>query len=424
MITVRDFYEEFNTYSQVVIDSRKVNSGDIFFAFSGENYNAATRAEEALEKGAMAVIVEDKSFENKSKNIFYVSSTLDFLQGMAAEHRRHIKVPVIGLTGSNGKTTTKELISAVLAKKFRVRHTQGNLNNHIGVPLTVLSIESADEIAVIEMGANHLGEIGLLCNISQPDFGYITNFGKAHLEGFGSMEGVIEGKSEMYLYLMNSQKYVWVNDQDDIQQEKTKGYKKKISFGKENSDYFFESFSSIHRIGISLEGGVQALSRLTGAYNFAHLSIAAAMGLYFGIDKKKIKAAIENYTPTNMRSQIIRKENKTILLDTYNANPSSMEASLKNFADFRGRKTIILGDMLELGIDSEKEHKAIFKMASKMGFDSIITVGEHFGKLNKYRAFGGTASLINYLRENPIISENVLIKGSRGIALEEIIDFV
>ena len=423
-MNIEQFYPLVLQAGKVTIDSRKIAENDIFFAFSGENFNAATLAEKAIDDGALAVIVELPEFENRDKNIFYVPSTLEFLQQLAIYHRNKLSIPFIGLTGSNGKTTTKELIHAVLSEKFNVQYTYGNLNNHIGVPLTILSIKPEHEIAVIEMGANHQKEIELLCTIAQPDFGYITNFGKAHLEGFGGFEGVIKGKSELYDYLTSNQRTIIVNENDPIQIEKTQNYPSTITFGNEGSDYNFESFSEEHFVGLSYQN-VKALSKLTGDYNFTNLCVAACLGLHFGIGFEKIKHAIEQYTPTNMRSQVVKKENKTLVLDTYNANPSSMTVSLNNFISFEGRKTIIIGDMLELGAESEKEHQNILKLAQDLNFDQIITVGKHFKAVNSSNlAFEDTSSLIEYLKQTPIQSENILLKGSRGIALEKVIDFI
>lgn len=423
-MNIEQFYPLFLQADKVTIDSRKIAENDIFFAFSGENFNAATLAEKAISDGALAVIVEQPEYENKDKNIFYVSSTLEFLQQLAVYHRSRINIPFIGLTGSNGKTTTKELIHAVLSEKFNVQYTFGNLNNHIGVPLTILSIKPEHEIAVIEMGANHQKEIEFLCTLSQPDFGYITNFGKAHLEGFGGFEGVIKGKSELYDYLKNHGKTIIVNENDPIQVEKTESYQPVITFGKESSDYYFESFSEQHFVGLEYKG-IKAVSKLTGEYNFTNLCAAASLGLHFDISFEKIKHAIEQYTPTNMRSQVVKKERKTLVLDTYNANPSSMAASLNNFITFEGRKTIIIGDMLELGLESENEHQNILKLAQELGFDEIITVGKHFKAVYPSDlAFEDTTALIEYLKQNAIQSDNVLLKGSRGVALEKVIEFV
>lgn len=423
-MNTEQFYPLFLKANKVTIDSRKIESNDIFFAFSGDNFDAATLAEKAVSMGAMAVIVEHKDFENIEKNIFYVPSTLEFLQALAIHHRNQLSIPVIGLTGSNGKTTTKELIHAVLSERYNVQYTYGNLNNHIGVPLTILSIKPDHEIAVIEMGANHKKEIELLCSISKPDYGYITNFGKAHLEGFGGFEGVVIGKSELYDYLKSFNKTIVVNENDGIQFDKTENYKEKITFGKPTSDYYFEAYSEDHCVGLSYQN-TKALSKLTGNYNFTNLCAAVSFGLHFGVDIEKIKQAIESYTPTNMRSQIVKKEGRTLVLDTYNANPSSMTASLYNFITFEGSKTIIIGDMLELGTESEIEHQNILKQAMDLGFDEIITVGGHFKKVNTSTlSFSSTQELIEYLKINGIQSENILLKASRGISLEKAADFI
>ncbi|AZI22626.1 UDP-N-acetylmuramoyl-tripeptide--D-alanyl-D-alanine ligase [Chryseobacterium taklimakanense] len=422
-MNVQDFYSIYQNAGKVVIDNRKIEKGDIFFAFSGENFNAATLAEKAVEDGASAVIVEQKEFENPDKNIFCVPSTLEFLQDLSRYHRSKIAVPVIGLTGSNGKTTTKELISAVLSEKYNVQYTYGNLNNHIGVPLTLLSIKPEHEIAVVEMGANHQKEIEFLCSVARPNFGYITNFGKAHLEGFGGFEGVVKGKSELYDYLIANQQTVLVNKNDGLQVEKTKNYDKTITFGSIDSDYNFEKFSEDNFVGLIYQGE-RAQTRLTGDYNFTNLCAAAALGFHFGLDFKQIKSALESYTPTNMRSQVMEKDGKTLVLDTYNANPSSMSASLQNFKSFEGTKTIIIGDMLELGEESKAEHQNILELAKSLGFENLITVGNSFKEVNPESAFANTAELTEYLKTNKITSKNILLKGSRGVALEKIIDFL
>ena len=423
-MNVISFYPLFLKSAKVSIDSRKIEKGDLFFAFSGETFNAATLAEGAIDKGALAVIVEQKEFENKERNIFYFPSTLKFLQDLAKHHRNQLDIPVIGLTGSNGKTTTKEIIHAVLSQKYNVQYTYGNLNNHIGVPLTLLSIKPEHEIAVIEMGANHQKEIEMLCEIAQPNFGYITNFGKAHLEGFGGVEGVIKGKSELYDYLKLHLQTVLVNENDPVQVEKTEGYQPIITFGKETSDYQFEEFSKDNLVGLSYHGN-QALSKLTGNYNFTNLCAAASLGFHFDLNFDQIKNAIENYLPTNMRSQVVEKNGKIFVLDTYNANPSSMTESLKNFNGFTGAKTIIIGDMLELGDESEQEHQAILDLANSLNFDEIITVGNEFKKANTLsKSYQNSKELSEYLKANKIESKNILLKASRGIALEQILEFI
>ena len=423
-MNVISFYPLFLKAAKVTIDSRKIEKDDLFFAFSGETFNAATLAEGAIEKGALAVIVEKKEFENEQKNILYVPSTLKFLQDLAKHHRNQLDIPIIGLTGSNGKTTTKEIIHAVLSQKYKVQYTFGNLNNHIGVPLTLLSIKPEHEIAVIEMGANHQKEIEMLCELAQPHIGYITNFGKAHLEGFGGVEGVIKGKSELYDYLKNNKQTILVNEQDPIQVEKTNDYENKITFGAETSDYQFSEFVKDNLVGLVYNEN-QALSKLTGNYNYTNLCAAASLGLYFDLNFDQIKMAIENYLPTNMRSQVLEKNGKTFVLDTYNANPSSMAESLKNFNNFNGAKTIIIGDMLELGEESEVEHQSILYLATSLNFDEIITVGNEFKKINATsKSYLNSKELSEYLKSNKIESRNILLKGSRGIALEQILEFI
>ncbi len=417
------FYPYLQQCNKVSIDSRTINAGNIFFAFSGENFDAAQKAAEVIDNGALAVIVEREEYEDSSKNIFYVPSTLQFMQDLASLHRERLKIPVIGLTGSNGKTTTKELIAAVLSHKFSVLYTYGNLNNHIGVPLTLMSVKKEHEIAVIEMGANHQKEIEFLCSIARPDYGYITNFGKAHLDGFGGFEGVIAGKSELYTYLKESKKTIIVNQEDPLQVEKTEGYQSLISFGTADADYNFARIGKGNFVGLRI-GDTEIISQLTGAFNFSNLSAAAALGLHFGMNAQEIKEAIESYQPTNMRSQIMEKDGKTLVLDTYNANPSSMAASLQNFNSFEGTKTIIIGDMRELGAESLTEHTAILNLASTMDFDQIITVGDQFDAAMSPLSFPTTAQLTAYLQENPVISKNILLKASRGIGLEKVLEYL
>ncbi|WP_379969147.1 UDP-N-acetylmuramoyl-tripeptide--D-alanyl-D-alanine ligase [Epilithonimonas sp. UC225_85] len=423
-MNIDQFYPIYLRSRNVVIDSRKVETGSLFFAFSGETYNAAEKAKDAIENGALAVIVEDNVFANPDHNIFYVPSTLAFLQELSIFHRDQIQIPIIGLTGSNGKTTTKELISTVLAGKFNTQYTFGNLNNHIGVPLTLLSIRKEHEIAVVEMGANHQKEIEMLCEIAKPNIGYITNFGKAHLEGFGGYEGVIKGKSELYDYLKNHNQIILVNENDETQKEKTNVYSSKITFGTPDSDYQFEPIYKDHFVGIKYQG-TEIFSNLTGKYNYDNLSAAVALGLHFKMNIEDIKTAIESYVPSNMRSQIQKKGEKTLVLDTYNANPSSMHVSLENFKTFAGSKTIIIGDMLELGEESLKEHQIILDFAKSCNFNEIITVGPHFKSVyHSENAFLNTLELIEKLKSEPIDTDNILLKASRGIALEKIIEFL
>lgn len=422
-MNVADFYALFLRCGKVTIDSRTIEKGDLFFAFSGDNFNAATLAEAAMDQGALAVVVEQEAFENRERNIFYVRSTLAFLQELARYHRERIGIPVIGLTGSNGKTTTKELISAVLSKKYNVQYTKGNLNNHIGVPLTLLSIRSEHTMAVVEMGANHQGEIAFLCEIARPDYGYITNFGKAHLEGFGGFEGVIKGKSELYDYLKANGKTIVYNTSDALQVGKVEGYAPTVSFGVRDSDYCFERLSKDQFVGIRLSEH-SVVTNLTGEYNFTNLCAAAALGLHFGVEEEAVASALAEYMPTNMRSQVMEKNGKILVLDTYNANPSSMTVSLENFSEFNGSKTVIMGDMLELGEASGEEHRSLLALAESLGFERIITVGKHFQAVHSGEAFTGTDELKAHLSEHPITTDNVLLKGSRGVALERMVEVI
>jgi UDP-N-acetylmuramoyl-tripeptide--D-alanyl-D-alanine ligase len=415
-----EFYDLYLQANAVVIDSRKIGPNDIFIAFSGDNFDAATKAQDAIAAGALAVMVENEAYQDEAKNIFYTPSCLQFLQDLAKHHRQQLHIPIIGLTGSNGKTTTKELIHAVLQRKYHTQYTHGNLNNHIGVPLTLLSIKPEHQMAVVEMGANHQKEIEFLCQLAQPNLGYITNFGKAHLEGFGGVEGVIKGKSELYDYLKSHQQTVLINLNDPIQVEKTQNYLPLLSF--DVKDY--QSFIHDNKIGLRL-GNLEIQTQLTGDYNLSNIAAAIAFGLKFGVDLADIKAALEAYTPQNMRSQIVQKNNKTLVLDTYNANPSSMAVALQNFAQYQGSKSIILGEMRELGEASIQEHQAILDLAQSLNFDQMILVGEKFQALNSPElCFENVSQLGDYLKVYPIKTQNILIKGSRGIALESVLDLI
>ena len=421
-MTTAELFEQFLKSKTVTTDTRNISKDCIFFALKGANFNGNTFAQEAINQGARIAIVDEAEFENKTNNIFLVDDALKTLQNLAKTYRNYLKIPFIGLTGSNGKTTTKELISAVLKEKFRTHYTFGNLNNHIGVPLTILSIPENTEIAVIEMGANHQKEIELLASISQPDFGYITNFGKAHLEGFGGFEGVIKGKSELYDYLKSANKIAFINANDPIQVEKTTDIKR-ISFSDQNNaDYQIQLIENKQEYLAVKYQNLDIQSHLTGNYNFSNISCAIAIGSYFGIDSDLIKQGIENYYPSNNRSQIIEKENYKIVMDAYNANPSSMEASLNNFAKFEGSKTIVIGDMFELGEESKTEHQRILELAESLHFNQIYILGLHFKETNATNTnvvkFDNRQSFEEFLKNNAINSQNILIKGSHGMRLD------
>lgn len=421
----KDFYPIFLKSTGVCIDTRKLEQNNVFIALKGQNFNANQFANQAIENGAMACIVDEMEYANSDKNIFFVENGLEFLQSLAQYHRQQLKIPFIALTGSNGKTTTKELIAACLEMKYKVAYTKGNFNNHIGVPLTILDIKASDEIAVIEMGANHLGEIAFLCEIAQPNFGYITNFGKAHLEGFGSFEGVVQGKSELYEYLhkMNGKAFIFADD--DLQLEKSKALDK-ISFGFHNkADYSFESASNNGLAAISYDGTLFQ-THLNGTYNEPNIAAAASMALHFEVSVEAIQKALKNYEPKLNRSQEIVRNGRKILLDAYNANPSSMEIALSNFAKLDGTKAVILGDMFELGETSSTEHLKIAELALAFNFDDIILIGRSFHQLNlndkALKSFLDKDDFLIYLKENPIQNQRILVKGSRAMALEKLVD--
>ena len=384
-------------------------------SINSENFNGNKFAEEAVVKGADFSVIDEVAYKT-SENIILVEDVLKTLQELARYHRDMLGIPIISLTGSNGKTTTKELINAVLSSKYKTTATIGNLNNHIGVPLTLLSMTAATEIGIVEMGANHPNEIACLSEISNPDFGYITNFGSAHLEGFGSLEGVVKAKSELYDFLISNEKKVFVNPEDSIQLVKTT---------KATVVLFNESIVYINAnpfVKLSFDS-LEIQSNLIGAYNFSNIAAAITIGHYFKVSKEKIKEAIENFIPSDNRSQVIDTDNNKIILDAYNANPTSMKAALESFNDLESRhKTIIIGDMFELGDYSVKEHQNIVDLATEFKFDSVFFIGEHFHKTEtNYLKFLDFEELKEHLLNNPVKKSIILIKGSRGMALERIV---
>ena len=426
-MTITELYELFIKSKGISTDTRNLKKGDLFIALSGKNFNGNKFAQEAIEKGASYAIIDDKNYINTNNKIIYVNNTLNVLQNLASHHRSILNTPIIALTGSNGKTTTKELIRTVLAKKYRVTATEGNLNNHIGVPLTLLNLKTNTEIGIIEMGANHQKEIKALCEIASPDFGYITNFGKAHLEGFGGIEGVVIGKSELYDYLRTHKKHVFINTKDNIQVEKSKNIAA-TSFSTDiDSTYRITHLNSNPNVSIEIENQ-KIKSNLIGDYNFSNICAAICIGKYFNISTELIKEAIESYIPKNNRSQIINSKYNTIILDAYNANPSSISAAISNLASQKSKhKMMILGDMFELGKDSFIEHQKIVALAESLNLNHIILVGEKFYNTkttskttNKYRTFDDFKA--NYKID--VKNHLILIKGSRGMALERTLDFI
>ncbi|MFT3795205.1 UDP-N-acetylmuramoyl-tripeptide--D-alanyl-D-alanine ligase [Flavobacterium sp.] len=425
---IQHLHRLFLQCTSVSIDTRKIEPNSLFVAIKGERFDANTFAQEALEKGASYVVIDNADYQIDARTIL-VSDSLTALQELAQFHRTYLKLPIVALTGSNGKTTTKELINAVLSQKFQTKATVGNLNNHIGVPLTLLSFNAQTEIGIVEMGANHQKEIEFLCGIAQPDFGYITNFGKAHLEGFGGVEGVIKGKSEMYTYLSVNDKMAFVNLEDAIQVEKTANMKK-FTFGlqKSNADVSITSISANPFVQIHYET-TSIQSHLIGLYNANNINAAIAIGKYFGVTDQAIQNGIENYIPENNRSQLLTKGSNEIILDAYNANPSSMAVAIENFLQLgKDQKVLFLGDMFELGQESLHEHKNIVGLLSHQGQANCYFIGKDFyaNKTDQpnFHFFETFDELAAHLKQTAFENKTILIKGSRGMALERILEFL
>jgi UDP-N-acetylmuramoyl-tripeptide--D-alanyl-D-alanine ligase len=427
-MTIEALHTIFLKSSGVIIDTRKIIKNSFFIAIKGENFDANTFTEKALDLGASYVIIDNKHYYIDERTII-VENCLVTLQKLAQFHRQYLAIPIIALTGSNGKTTTKELIKQVLSEKYKTIATIGNLNNQIGVPLTLLSLKVDTEIGIIEMGANHQKEIEFLCELAKPDFGYITNFGKAHLEGFGGIKGVIKGKCEMYAFLKSNHKKVFVNIDDALQLEKTEGIDK-ITFSQFNNDTDIKLSAINSNPFVSLKyKNLTIQSHLIGLYNAANISAAITIGNYFGIADYAIKKAIENYIPDNNRSQIITKNSNEIILDAYNANPSSMLLALENFIQLNKKnKIIIIGDMFELGEESNKEHQAIINYLTNPETIRCFFIGKHFftNKNNKenFAFFEDFESFKTYLKSTKFLNNTILIKGSRGIALERTLEYI
>lgn len=428
-----DISELYKLYKQsylVSTDTRNITKECLFFALKGDNFNGNKFAEKALELGASYAIVDEEKF-SKGKHIILVNDVLQTLQFLATYHRNQLAIPIVGLTGSNGKTTTKELINVVLSKKHNTAATKGNLNNHIGVPLTLLSMTPETEIGIVEMGANHLKEIDFLCQIAQPDYGYITNFGKAHLEGFGSLEGVVQAKTEMYRYLKSQNKTVFINVEDKIQVEKSVTIDK-ITFGRDNAAIKVNFIDANPFVKIQFNNMV-VVSQLIGAYNYNNIAAAIAIGYHFNVSNEDIIAAIENYIPINNRSQIIEQGTNKIILDAYNANPSSMQVALESFSGLTNTyKIAILGDMFELGNEAEVEHQLIADLLSHHKIDKAYLVGENFYKTknkssrenNSITLFKSFDDFKSHFLTLKIENTTLLIKASRGMALERILDLM
>ncbi|MGQ7870087.1 UDP-N-acetylmuramoyl-tripeptide--D-alanyl-D-alanine ligase [Sunxiuqinia sp. sy24] len=428
-MNIEQLHQRFLNHPILSTDSREIPPGCIFFALKGPNFDGNKYAADALTKGAVYSVVDDQTLPENDQFIV-VDNVLETLQQLAAYHRKQLGITVLGITGTNGKTTTKELIVSVLQQKYQVSSTQGNLNNHIGVPLTLLSMTSKTEIGVVEMGANHPGEIAALCQIANPDLGLITNIGKAHLEGFGSFEGVIQTKSELYNYLRKKNAACFINQDNELLIRQAKGLEQ-LSYGtSDKAQLRGEVQESPYYLTIKAlfpKGWLYLKSKLIGNYNFENVLAAARIGLHFKVDPLHIQKAIEHYSPSNNRSQLITQGSNKLIMDAYNANPTSMLASLKNFAQIKqAGKIVILGDMLELGEQSAAEHQKIIDFLESQDFEEILLVGKEFKQTEtnqlKAEKFDHAELLCNYLyHQKPIENKIILIKGSRGIKLERIL---
>lgn len=411
--------------SGVSTDTRKITKDCLFFALKGDNFNGNAFASEAIEKGAKYVVIDESVYHIPNGKTILCENALETLQELARFHRKFLNIPILALTGSNGKTTTKELINAVLSEKFNTTATSGNLNNHIGVPLTLLKMNSKTEIGVVEMGANHHNEIAKLCTIAEPDYGYITNFGKAHLEGFGSLEGVVKAKTELYRHLQANHKLVFVNARDKRQMKLSEDIKR-YTFGEKEQDCMVTLKNASKHVEVLFKGQ-HIHSNLIGLYNFNNVAAAIAIGDFFGISSEAIKRAIEKYIPNNNRSQLIEKATNKIILDAYNANPTSMLAAIENFKQAEGNeKILILGDMFELGSDAPLEHQHITTFLEHHPFGKAYLVGSNFKKTrhnaNHIMQFETFESLSAHLKKHPLQRNFILIKGSRGMALERVLE--
>ncbi|MBI1316788.1 UDP-N-acetylmuramoyl-tripeptide--D-alanyl-D-alanine ligase [bacterium] len=425
MLSIAELYQLFLLYPHIQTDSRKLQPNAFFVCLKGDRFNGNDFAHQALE-GDAAVVVMDEDRGLTDSRIVLVHNCLETLQNLARHHRSQLGIPIVGLTGSNGKTTSKELFRAVLEQKFRVAATQGNLNNHIGVPLTLLGINQDHEIGIVEMGANAQREIAFLSEIAQPDIGYITNFGKAHLEGFGGVEGVIQGKSELYVYLRSHGKTALINSSDQLQMEKSAGIER-LLFGpgeKEPHQFDFED----HPSGLRLRWGSEWIStQLTGAYNFSNVAAAFRLGLHFGLSSSQIRLALEQYVPTNQRSELRQTDRNRLIVDCYNANPSSMKVAIENLQGQPKPHCVILGDMFEMGTYEAAEHQAIVDQLDITSVDQVILIGPAFGRTQcpqRFRRFPTTQDAQCALENDLLKGFTVLLKGSRGMALEALIPYL
>ncbi len=430
-MTISALYELYLAHPQVTTDSRSCPEGSLFFALRGETFDGNCFADIALENGAAYAIIDNPEYRKNDRYIV-VDDALETLRQLAAHHRQQLTIPIVGITGTNGKTTTKELTAAVLSKKFNTLYTQGNLNNHIGVPLTLLKITAEHEMAIIEMGANHIGEIKASVEIVRPDYGIITNVGKAHIEGFGSFENIIKTKGELYDFLRKTGGTIFINNQNE--------HLKKIAEELTQHTYAVDSDSAEISgkivkcnplVGIEWwkrgEQHHRVDTNLIGSYNLENMLAAICIGNFFGVSEAAISAALNEYQPKNNRSQLSQTDRNRLIVDTYNANPTSMEAALRNFAQIDGlsHKCVLLGDMLELGEASEKEHQHIVDLIDELQFEQAFLVGKEFSFVaQNHTTFASVEQFIEWTKANPLDDCTILIKGSHGIHLEKAIPYL
>jgi UDP-N-acetylmuramoyl-tripeptide--D-alanyl-D-alanine ligase len=431
MTTIDQIYSIFLRHPDICTDSRQIRDNALFFALKGDHFNGNHYAKDALEKGAAYAVVDDPEVVTHERFLL-VEDVLMTLQQLARHHRKKLNLPVIAITGTNGKTTTKEVTAAVLSTRFRVEYTRGNLNNHIGVPLTLLSMNEQTEIGIVEMGANHPGEIDFLCRIALPDYGLVTNMGKAHLEGFGGLEGVIRTKSELYRYLAENSGTVFINGDNPLLTSSVGTQKELVEYGSGKDARLKGGIINeppFCTLSISEKGQHTLVrSRLIGNYNAENILAAASIGRYFRVPMELIAKAIENYSPSNSRSQLLVKGTNRIILDAYNANPTSMALALSNFISMEAdNKVVILGDMLELGENSHAEHQTIVDQLKGTNLQALFLVGNSFKQTSKpdyFLSFADKEELIRWLLIHPLYNNTVLIKGSHGIRLDRIVDAI
>jgi UDP-N-acetylmuramoyl-tripeptide--D-alanyl-D-alanine ligase len=425
---IEKLYSCYLESGKVSTDTRNIVPGSVFFALKGDRFNANTFARQALENGANYAVLDEVQYAVNDRCIV-VPDVLEALQKLATHHRSQLTIPVIGLTGSNGKTTSKELVNAILSKKYKTYSTKGNLNNHIGVPLTLLAIDTSVEIAVVEMGANHLGEIALLCSIANPTHGFITNIGKAHIGTFGGFENIIRAKSELYQHIISTKGTIFINSQNEILANMAKRFESPVFYPAQGDYYHCELLGADPFVRIKTESNAIVQTNLIGSYNFENIAAALCIGKYFGVAETLSNRAIAEYLPSNMRSQLIQTTANTVIMDAYNANPSSMQAAIENMAAMESKhKVLILGDMFELENEEEKEHRSIGRLLRQFVFDKVYLCGPlmQWAKAEYPDAmhFQNKELLTEELKKNPLKDATILIKASRGIGLETILEFM